>query len=304
MKYTSFLFSLILLIVFSCSKEKVQEESEYKVYDYRTVKLYLDTLNAELQKELDSTGTWTMQYEDLSDGEKRLIFFGTSHVRDVSHPQFAQLAKVFINMKPEIAFNEGGQIPADRHYPTRDSAIRHNGETGLLKYLCDSIGIKMMNGDMDDKEEFAALQKEVPKDQIYLYMAIERYLNGYKNGFFPGITLEEGWKNEFIPYLLKSGFELTLQEQSLDSLKKIYKKYLYKDFSLDSLVEVHEYYLLNDGELGEVGRMTKIVRDRALLGKIDKALDEHDRVFAVFGGSHRIAVQPALKQIINKKRKN
>jgi hypothetical protein len=302
MKFTIGLIACLALAFSSCEKVQKEEVTQYAVRDYRTVKLYLDTLNAQLQAQLDSTGTWTMQYENLTNGKKHLIFFGSSHVRDTSHPQFAQLARVFIDMKPQIAFNEGGQIPFDRHYPTMDSAIHSSGETGELKYLCDSIGIQMMNGDMDDKEEFAALQKKIPKDQIYLYMSIERYLNGYTQGFFPGITLEEGWKKKYIPYLLRSGFELSLQEQSLDTLKKIYKKYLHKDFSIDSLEAVHEYYLVNDGELGDVGRMTKIVRDEALLTKIDKALDQYDRVFVVFGGSHRIALAPALKQIINKER--
>jgi hypothetical protein len=35
----------------------------------------------------------------------------------------------------------------------------------------------MMNGEMEDIEEFAALLKIIPKDQVYLYMATERFLN-------------------------------------------------------------------------------------------------------------------------------
>jgi hypothetical protein len=48
------------------------------------------------------------------------------------------------------------------------------------------------------------------------------------------------------------------------------------------LVEVHEYYLINDGVLGDMGRVTKIVHDQALLEKTDNALDACDRVFVVF----------------------
>lgn len=105
-----------------------------------------------------------------------------------------------------------------------------------------------------------------------------------------------------MPYLRRSDFILTPQEESLDFVKGLYKQYLHKDFSLDSLVEVHEYYLVNDGTLGNVGRATKMVRDQALLKKIDEALDRHDNVFVVFGGSHRLAVAPALQQIIDKPR--
>lgn len=301
MKY-SLLTAIVLFSFFACTKEQKAETLAYKSRDYREVKLRLDTLNAKLQAEADSTGTFTFPYTDLVNGKKHLIFFGASHTRDLEHPQFLQIENAFRKMKPEIAFNEGGQIPETLSYPTLDSAVRGNGETGLLKYLCDVSGIKMMNGDMEDIQEFAELQKTIPKDQIYLYMAIERYLNGYKKGYFPSISLEEGWNTKFIPYLRRSDFKLTPEEESLDSLKKIYKHYLQKDFSIDSLMEVQEYYLINDGLLGDVGRATKIARDQALLQKIDNALDQYDKVFVVFGGSHRVAVEPALKQIIDKKR--
>jgi hypothetical protein len=290
------------ILCFSCTKEKREGLKDYTVHDYRTVKLYLDTLNAKMQAQLDSTGTWTMEYTDLSHGKKRLIFFGSSHVRDISHPQFKQIVNAFNKLNPQIAFNEGGQVPENRKYATIDSAILADGETGVLKYLCDSASIKMMNGDMENREEFAALQKEFPTDQIYLYLAVERFLDGYRRGHYPGIALEQAWKDKFISYLVESDFKLSLEAQSLDSLKSLYKKYLGKEFSLDSLEHVYEYYLVNDGPLGDVSRGTKVVRDRALLEKIDKALDQYDRVFVVFGGSHRIAVEPALKQIMTKPR--
>jgi hypothetical protein len=170
----------------------------------------------------------------------------------------------------------------------------------VLKVLCDSVGIAMMDGDMDEKGEMFALRKNIPTDQIYLYMAVERYLNGYKHGHYPGITLEQGWRSKFIPYMQRAGLGLTPQQESFDTLKQIYKRYLHEDFNIDSLAEVHEYYLVNEGILGDVGRATKVVRDIALLSKIEQALKVHDKVFVVFGNSHRIAVEPALTEIMDR----
>jgi hypothetical protein len=302
MSYKNIILLFFLAAIAACTGSDRTTASSYEVRDYRTVKLYLDTLNEKLRAEFERTGSYTVPYTQLKNGKKSLIFFGASHVRDVHHPQFSQLAEAFIKLQPEIAFNEGGQIPADRRYASRDSAILLNGETGLLKLLCDSAGIKMMDGDMDESEEMNALKKTIPMDQIYLYMAVERYLNGYKNGHFPDISLEEGWQRKFVPYLQRAGLGLTPAQESFDTLKTIYHKYLHREFVLDSLVEVYEFYLTDDGVLGDVGRATKIVRDQALLSKIDRALDEYDRVFVVFGGSHRLAVEPALRQIIGKKR--
>lgn len=299
-----YFFALSILLI-SCQPENQDENRSAKAYetiDYLTVRKHLDTLNSGLQTQLDSTGSYTIPYTDLSNGKKHLIFFGASHTRDITHPQFKQLEKAFRELDPEIAFNEGGQRPEDKTYPHIDSAIQKDGEAGCVKYLCDEFGIKMMNGDMEDKEEFSSLLKIIPEDQVYLYMATERFLNPFNQRRFGKMTLDEAFQKKFIAYLERSGFPLTDEKKTFPYLSALYKHHLGTDLNLDSLVEVHEYYLLDEGIFGQVGRATKEVRDQALLRKIDVALDTHDRVFVVFGGSHRIAVQPALKQMINRKR--
>jgi hypothetical protein len=302
---TSLTLLILCIAIASCKQKNLESgisDTTYITRDYLTVRKYLDTLNAKMQGELDSTGSYTIPYTDLTNGKKRLVFIGASHGRSVGDPQFTLIEKVFKEANPEIAFNEGGQIPEDRIYPSLDSAVRHDGETGCLKYLCDEAHIKMLNGDMDDQEEFAALQKTIPKDQIHLYMAVERFLNPYKHGRYNEMTLEEAYQKKFIAYLDRSKFILTDEEKSFPYLQKLYKHHLNQELVLDSLLEVHEYYLIDECIFGNVGRATKEVRDHALLKKIDEALNKYDRVFVVFGGSHRIAVEPALKQIIRKNR--
>lgn len=272
----------------------------YNVMDYRKVKLVLDTLNAKRREEIDSTGTFTIQYTELTHGKKHLIFFGTNHVRYVDHPQFQVLAKVFREMSPQIAFNEGGEIPKSQKYKSITDGILRNGETGLLKYLSDSIGIDMKDGDMDTRSEFKELLKTIPQDQVYLYMAIERFLNGYRDGYFGKKSIEKSFQDDFISYLEENGFPVTDEERNFDHVKDLYKKYFGEELVLNNLLPVHDYYLIDDGIFGDVGRRTKVVRDEALLSKIDSALYKYDRVFVVFGGSHRIAVEPALKEIIRK----
>ncbi|MEJ1238304.1 hypothetical protein WBG78_09255 [Chryseolinea sp. T2] len=291
---------LMLAATLSCTKSGQKVQSPYSVRDYRTVKLFLDTLNVKIRDEYDSTGSYSVPYILLGNGKKQVLFFGATHVRDVNHTQFRQLRSLFNTFHPDIAFHEGGPIPEDRHYASVDSAILLNGETGVLKVLCDSSGIPMLSGDLNEREEMSALKKTIPKDQIYLYMAVERFLNGYKDGYYPGMSLEEGWKHELIPYIQDAGLELTKEEESFDTLKSIYRRYLGKSFSLDSLVKVYEFYLTDDGMLGDVGRKTKIVRDEALLSSIEQALVLHDRVFVVFGMSHLYAVEPALNEIIQR----
>ena len=51
-----------------------------------------------------------------------------------------------------------------------------------------------------------------------------------------------------------------------------------------------------------IGRTSKMVRDSVLLSKSDNALDKHDRVMVTFGHGYALAVEPALRQIIERKR--
>jgi hypothetical protein len=289
-----FYFLICLGFLFSCKKE--EKNIEYPTIDYLTVKLKLDTLN----KSYRESGIFPTVISTSFNGKKAITFFGASHVRDAEHPQFKLLMKSFNEQNPQIAFNEGGQIPDSVHFSSVKLAVENEGETGVLKMLCDQKGIKMMNGDMTEKEEFAALLAKFPRDQVYLYLATERFLNPYKQGFLGKQAIEKMFLNDCIKYLGKNDFKPTKEEKSFNYLKKLYQKHFKKALDLENLVEVHDYYLTNTGKFGKIGRASKQIRDQILLAKIDKALDTHDRVFVVFGTSHFVAVQPALQYIIDK----
>ena len=53
----------------------------------------------------------------------------------------------------------------------------------------------------------------------------------------------------------------------------------------------------------EVARKSKELRDKYLLKEIEEQLKYHDKVLVVFGGWHVLAIEPALKQIINRTEK-
>jgi len=45
-----------------------------------------------------------------------------------------------------------------------------------------------------------------------------------------------------------------------------------------------------------------MIRDSTLLNKIDHALDTKDRLLITFGQGHALAIEPALRQIVSRKR--
>lgn len=289
-------FTIVVTLCFSCKQKETR--ITYPTIDYLAVKLKLDTLNANLNQ-----NGYSPTVTVLNHGKKNLVFFGTSHVRDADHPQFKAVEDFFTKYKPQIAFNEGGQVAETEHFSfSRDSAILKDGETGLLKYLCDKTKISLLNGDMSTDEEFAGLLSKFSREQVYLYLGIERFLQPYSQGFAGKTLIDSAFQKSFISYLEKYNFKPTTQERELSYLQKRYSQYFKQKVDLQNLINVHEYYLLDKGIFGQIGRESKCIRDQALLKKIDDALDKYDSVFVVFGASHWVAVQPALKYIIEKKR--
>jgi len=240
---------------------------------------------------------------DLSNGQKRIVFIGCDHNRDTAHPQFKAIQRYFEDLKPQIAFNEGGQIADSVRFLSCNDGVNHDGETGCLKYYCDKAGIKMMNGDVPDSVEFTITLKRYPADELLLYYLMERLVIPYLNGAYGKEPFEVIFDKAIQKWFVNEGFPLTRDQQSLGYFKQLYRKYTGNEFVLKLTADIEKFDYINpDCKFCEIGRTSKMIRDSVLLSKIDQSLDRYDRAIITFGNGHAIAVEPALRQIIDKKR--
>ena len=238
---------------------------------------------------------------DLSEGKKRLIFVGCAHQADSTHVQFSEIERLFQDLQPQIAFNEGGQFKDSTRYNRRNEAIRKEGEAGILKFLCDKQSIKMMNGDLADSLEFKLTLQKHSKEEMWLYYVVERIGIPYKYGGHGKKPFEAVFNDLVQNYFVKNGFPLTEDEKKLDFFKMLYKKYTGQIFKIEAL-DVESFDYVNDNcAFCAIARTSKMVRDSVLLSKIDKALDNYDRVFVTFGHGHALAIELALKEIMQRK---
>lgn len=296
--------SLLLLSMFvsflACKKD--QHKQKYTTINYLEVNKIQENLNKLLQGDVYKVWRENACFND-SLGEKHLTFVGTSHNKDTTHAQFQIIEELFNEVKPQIAFNEGGNWKIAGKYKSRNEAILGSGEVGLLQFLCDKNHIKMINGDMPDKDEYKVLFSEYPFEKVYLLIGIERFVNPYKNGAYKNLVIKRAFEKEFIVKdFINNGIILTREQATFEYLKKIYKKYFGRELTMETMEPMPEYYLSNQTEFGVLHRRSKEIRDSVLLGKIDSTLNKKDRVLVVFGASHLLALKPALKQIINRKR--
>ncbi|MEA3496238.1 MAG: hypothetical protein U9R42_09410 [Bacteroidota bacterium] len=285
LKFLTFMFFLSILT--SCKNLNSDKTDNYKLISYLDIKV-------------DSLGNLPKvpYVVDLNKNNKRLIVVGTLHSRDTTNNMFSEIEKIFIDFKPEIAINEGGQIT--KIYSDKNSAIIKNGETGLLKYLCDKQNIKMLNGDMPDKKEFYELETYYSKDEILFFFASERFVLPYTYWGKKG-NLDSLYKSNLIEgYLVSEGIKLTSEEKQFSYYKSLYKRYFKKEFNIDSIKSDDFSPIRNTNHFCEIARKSKELRDKYLIQQIEKQLENYDKVLVVFGGWHILAIEPALTQIINK----
>jgi hypothetical protein len=287
------LIAIVLLAGCTTRKKEKQPPAEpYRMIDYVEVGKGFDTVR-------------TPYVIDLKNGNKRLVFVGCEHTRDTAHPQFAAIERYFNDLKPQVAFNEGGQVKDSVRYRSRNEAAAHDGETGCLKYLSDRAGIRMMNGDLPDSAEFLITLRKHPREALFLYYVMERIVNPYLMGMYGKEPFEETYEKYVDKWFVAKGFPLAPEEHSVAHFKELFRKHIGVPFkpevSVDN-IEKFDYINGGDCKFCAIGWTSKVVRDSVLLTKLDGALDRYDRVLVTFGHGHALAVEPALHQIIIKKR--
>lgn len=284
---------LISLVLSGCRSKQATDEAitHFRTVDYVAVGQRLPQVQ-------------TPYIIDLTNQSKRLVFVGCNHTRDSTDRQFTAIQTLFAQLKPQIAFNEGGQVKPSLHYPSLTKAALEAGETGCMKYLSDQANIPLLNGDTPDSLEFALALKYYPRQELYLYYVMERIV-------VPYLTVAnqeqpfEPYFNEVVSSFVNHHFPLSAGEQSLAYFKALYQQYMNRPFVLALTNEIEQFDYINGGDCHfcKVGRRSKMIRDSLLLTKLDQALDEHDRVMVSFGCGHALAVEPALRQLLAKKRR-
>ncbi|MFT4022373.1 MAG: hypothetical protein QM664_01165 [Flavihumibacter sp.] len=166
--------------------------------------------------------------------------------------------------------------------------------------MADKAGIKTHNGDEPFGEEFNELSKIYSKEEAILFFGSERFVFPFAFGQYEG-DIDTSYVNNFIEKDYKrSNINLSDREKTFDYYKQLYKKYFNATFTLDTISQLDFAPFGNRHHFCEVTRKSKELRDRYLLRQIEAKLKEYNRVMVVFGGWHILAIEPALKQIMDR----
>ena len=283
--FSKYTFIICLCVIIACNSKPPQRK-QFTPIDYVTVGKMMDSIQPPY-------------VIDIANNGKHLVFIGCDHNNDSAHAQYNVIERFANSLQPQVTFNEGGQIADSVHYKSKNDAAFKDGETGVLKFYSDKLGIKMLNGDLRFKVELPLVLKKHTKEDLYLYYVMERFAIPYHYGAYGKQSFDNVFEQKALPYLLKNGLPLSLNQQNFNYFKQLFKQVMHQAFDSNNLdLEAFDY--VNDNcFLCAVGRTSKMTRDSVLLTKIETAFKTNDRILVTFGHGHALALEPALHQLIN-----
>jgi len=258
---------------------------------------------------------------EMKVGEKELYYFGTYHSRNPEDGIFGDIESRFKEFKPDLVLIEGMHNVAKNRQlfesnainlgededTIRKNVINITGESGFTLLLAIRAGIECQSPEPEDTDMYNyLLEQGFSKEDIFaeqvLLVLPQYHRHTQKSGF-------REYSDTFIKSFQQatnwSGFDY-----SYENALKTAGEALGKEVDVENDEQTLDYVdpipweYKKDGQtvINQIARATSQYRDRFMISEIAKALQTHKRVFVVFGASHAVMQEPALKELFTSSR--
>lgn len=239
------------------------------------------------------------------DNSKSILFFGAKHIADPYDSMFAQLKTSFENYKPDLVMVEAAPGPkgltreefnAGIVSQTNGEVIKRRGEPGFTIKMAVENNVEWFCPEPDRNDEFQYLlvegysQKEIQAWALFRNIPVFNKRRGER-------TFDEFARSSITHFLEKTGWSLT---NSIEDIINIGKGMIGEDIDVKNDMEIHKY--INPGESNKMQKLSKLswaYRDRTILENIIAKLDDYNRIFIVYGASHSVIQEPALRYLFS-----
>ncbi len=253
---------------------------------------------------------------ELKNGEKELLYFGAYHSRNPEDGIFKDIENKFNEVTPDLVLIEGmSNIHQKRESFEKnemglgddEDAIRKKiidvaGESGFALYLAIKKGIDCESPEPEDADMYnALLEQGFSKDDIFaeqIFLVLPQYhrqteqsgFKEYTEPFIDSFKKATNWRDFDYSY-----------EYALEAAKKAIGKHVDVENDEQTLDYVDPIPWENKKDaqtvMNQIARATSQYRDKFMVSEIAKALQTHKKVFVVFGASHAVMQEPALKEL-------
>jgi hypothetical protein len=246
---------------------------------------------------------------ELNHGPKELCYVGAGHTNNPDSPLFDQIEASFEKAQPEMVFVEGFSTHMDKNEfneqiktASREQVIEQMGESGFTIKLGVEHGLDWHSPEPTDKEQYAYLVDQgFSHDEIFAWDIVhmlpqyyrqvkkttfQEYVEQYRLRFIENTE----WENfdysydravELIEGIVGHSFEVNSEEEAKDFVDPI----PWEDKKVRQTV------------FNRLSAASNLLRDRKIVTDIANALETYDRLFVVYGASHAVMQEPALRKL-------
>ncbi|MFA5130881.1 MAG: hypothetical protein WC467_00480 [Patescibacteria group bacterium] len=249
----------------------------------------------------------------LKSGDKELFYFGAPHVRDPKDSIFYEIKAAFDKADPDLVVIEGMSDSIDRNIinekagqSSYEEVIDSAGEAGYALKLGLEKGIEWLSLEPKDKDIYKhLLDQGFSKDEIFsraVLLVLPQYnrqinkqeFKEYSQSFIEQFKKETNWE----------GFDY-----SYERAIQIAELILGKTINFSDEEEASDYIdptpwsekKEKQTVLNRIGEASSAFRDKNIVEDIAEALKKYKRLFIVYGASHAVMQESALKELFKSK---
>ncbi len=247
----------------------------------------------------------------IENGDKQLTYFGVSHTYDPGDPLFADIQAQFDQMTPDLVLVEGinperlrepAFIERVKKLSSADTILKA-GESGFLTHLAATHGVEVDSPEPPLKDELQNLiDKGFSKDEIFAHYYYRQVDQQHHMSERPDLSTEVAVQmSDFVERTQWERFDYSLRH-----LEEIGKKYWPNNYSVDDpthAAERHDPIPWKDASypytrINLIGAESSKFRDEHIVKKIQEHLKTKSRIFIVYGASHAVMEEPAIRKIM------
>lgn len=238
----------------------------------------------------------------VDDGHQYLYYFGANHSHDPENKQYKVLRAFWIDFlektqgKNCLVLVEGGKREI---CDSEEEAIYRGSEASFVTYLASKENIETFSPEPSEKLKFEELAKHFGKEEIVFYH-FARMAHQWNK-------IPELKRPDFYRYL---GNSLSQEQKdsswgnfdfSVEHMIRLQKEMFNREF--DTHDEKFFYDVINPTtNFSKVNAISRFedegFRDSYILKEIEKFWNEGKNLFVIYGASHAIMHEPAIRKLI------
>lgn len=261
-----------------------------------------NTLSYDEYARIETEGFQRPYIVESGNDNHKVLFYGSDHINNPDHTQFQDIENrwnTFITQASNpIAFVEGRfDKVKDEDTKDRTISIIDGGEAQFVVHLARRDGIPVASPEPDRIWEANELANEFGRDRVVFYYFIRQL------SWWSRFTEKPNVQKEAISMLelMKKSYQWEDIDFSLEGMESVHQELFYKPLDWDDTQWIYDVTTPTpkDFVTNALARRSGELRDEHILKEIQKYWHGGKSPFLIFGSTHAIKLEPALRELVN-----